>query len=165
MQSQTTPGTSSRRSGDIGPGRRPLLTIWIVVNLVNVLQAMGFVSRIQGPVGQRIAGLTIALLAIPAAIALNDFRRDRAGWRFLLGPALFIAFVVLMLVVEYVLEIEFRSPARPAILVPFVTLFFASIFFMGGPMVRIDRRRWATTAATATLLIVAMVFAMLRGVG
>ncbi len=145
--------------------RGPLLTVWLIVNTVNLAQAIGFVSRVFGDEVQRGAGLLIAALAVPAAWALVELLRRQAGWRLTIGPAAFLAFVAVLVVVEYALEIEFRSPARPEILAPFVILFFGSIVLMGAPMYRIDRRLWTITAATSAILLAGMGYAMLRGVG
>ena len=41
------------------------------------------------------------------------------------------AFVLLMLVVDYWRPVEFRNPPRPAVLVPYLVLFFGSILLMG----------------------------------
>jgi hypothetical protein len=142
-----------------------VLTIWVVVNLVNVLQAVGFVTRVSNWDVQQIVGIVIAGLAVPATLALVSFVRRGAGWRFYGGPLMFDAFVVLLVVVEYVLAIEWRSSGRLEVLVPLVSLFFGSIFLMGAPMLRINRRLWTVTAVTATALLSAMVYAMSKGVG
>jgi len=93
-------------------------------------------------------------------------RRDRlsgVGW----WAALTVwgAFVVLMVVVEDILRIEFRSPSRHSILVPYLVLFFASILLMGAPMFRLDRRLWLVTVVTTVLLLGSMGIAMGTGVG
>lgn len=87
---------------------RVMLTIREVANLVNVLQAVAFVTRLSDPVVQRIAEIVITGLTIPATLV--SFHRRRTGWRFCGGPLMFDAFVALMLVAEPVLVIEFRSP-------------------------------------------------------
>lgn len=143
------------------------LTVWGVVNAVNVLQAAGFLSRVY--TGSReinhILGYVIIALAIPSTAALVAFIRARAGWRHWIGPGAFLAFIALMIVVEDVLKIEFRSPARTDILVPYLVLFFGSILLMGLPMYRMEKRLWLITAATSALLLVAMGIAMNAGVG
>ncbi len=134
------------------------VTVWLVVNLVNVLQSIGFVlrpSRGMDP-NQRI-GLLIAALAVPAGAALIGLaRQGSAQW---VGPAIFITFVLLMLVVDYWRPIEFRSPPRRSVLVPYLVLFFGSIVAMGAPMFWLDRGLWAVTVATSLLLLTSMVFA------
>ena len=142
------------------------LTVWGVVNAVNLLQAVGFLSRV--PTGSltvnRLLGRVMIALAIPSTVALVAFVRARSGWLHWIGPAAYVAFVALLVCVEYVWRIEFRSPRRFGILVPYLILFFGSIALMGLPMFRLDRQLWLVTAATATLLLVAMGVAMGKGV-
>ncbi|MGD8402285.1 MAG: hypothetical protein PVJ21_01405 [Anaerolineales bacterium] len=143
------------------------LTVWSVVNAVNVLQSIGFFSRVV--TGTRtinhLLGYGIVALAAPAVLTIIAFVRARTGWRQWSGPAVFLAFIVLMVLVEYIWQIEFRSPMRYDILVPYLTLFFGSIILMGFPMFHMDRRLWLGTVVTTILLLVSMGFAMYMGVG
>jgi hypothetical protein len=141
-----------------------VLTVWVVVNLVNVLQAIGFASRKRyGMAVNHGLGYAIALLAIPATAALVGFVRAGAGWLLIAGPVAFDAFVVLMLWVDYLRPVEFRSPRRPAILVPYLVLFFGSIVLMGIPMFAIERGLWLVTVATSTMLLGSMLWAARAG--
>ena len=144
-----------------------VLTVWGIVNVVNLLQSAGFLSRVV--IGNRsinqLLGYGIIALALPAALTIIAFVRVRTGWRQWIGPAAFLAFVVFMIVVEYIWKAEFRSPMRYDILVPYLVLFFGSILFMGLPMFRIDRRLWLVTVATTVLLLGSMIYAMYMGVG
>jgi hypothetical protein len=70
-----------------------------------------------------------------------------------------------MVMVEYVWQVEFRSPVRPGILVPYLVLFFGAILMIGLPMFRMDRRLWFVTVATTVLLLAPMAVAMRKGVG
>ena len=145
--------------------RWAVLTVWAVVNAVNVLQTVGFATRPNAPWVNQAAGVVMAVLAIPATTALVAFLRNRSGRLLVAGPVVYDAFIVLMLVVDYWLVIEFRSPRRPEILVPYLVLFFGSILLMGLPMFRIDRRLWAVTVATTIILLGSMVWALDAGVG
>jgi hypothetical protein len=138
-----------------------------VVNAVNVLQALGFLSRIRtgSMAANHALGYAVIALAVPAAWAFTAFIRARAGWLHAAGPAVFVVFVLLMVVVDYAAPIEFRSPARAGILVPYLLLFFGSILLMGLPMFNVDRRLWLVTVATSAALIGAMIAAMRAGVG
>jgi hypothetical protein len=159
--------TRAGGTGDVlNPGfMRAALTVWVVVNAVNLLQAVGFATRPFAPDVNPLLGLVIAALAVPATWALATFVRQRAGWRHLAGPAAFDAFVALMLWVDHIARVEWRDPPAPVIEVPYLTLFFGSIFLMGLQMFRIDRRRWLVTVATTALLLAAMVYASAAGVG
>jgi len=142
------------------------LTVWGIVNAVNVLQAAGFLSRIwtRSMATNHVLGFVILALGAPATAALVALVRARAGWRLWAGPAVFVAFLALMAVVDYALPTEFRSPARPTILVPYLALFFGAIVLMGAPMLAIDRRRWLVTVGTSLALLASMLWAMCVGV-
>jgi hypothetical protein len=143
------------------------LTVWAVVNAVNLLQAAGFLSRVW--TGSRainhLLGYVIVALAVPAAVALVALARAGAGWLHYAGPVVYLAFVAFMVAVEYVWPIEFRSPVRADVLVPYLLLFFGAILLMGLPMFRMDRSLWLVTLATTVLLLGSMGVAMRAGVG
>jgi hypothetical protein len=143
------------------------LTVWVVVNAVNVLQAAGFLSRVY--TGNReinhLLGHVVIALALPAAVAAVAFLRARAGWRQWIGPAVYLVFVAFELAVDYVWVVEFRSPQRPDVLVPYLLLFFGAILLMGLPMFRLNRRLWLVTVVTTVLLLGSMGVAMHAGVG
>ncbi|MCP3916866.1 MAG: hypothetical protein GY711_15045 [bacterium] len=143
------------------------LTVWGVVNAINVLQAAGFLSRMRtGSTSiNHLLGYVMIALAVPAAMALVVFSRARVGWLQWSGPAVYLGFVALMVVVDYVRPVEFRSPKRYDVLVPYLLLFFGAILLMGLPMFRTDRRLWLVTVATTVLLLGAMSVAMRKGVG
>ncbi len=142
------------------------LTIWGVVNGINLLQTAGFLSRVY--TGNRainhVFGYLIIALAVPATVALVAFLRARAEWRQWIGPGVFLAFIALSIVVDYVWVVEFRSPVRYDILVPYLLLFFGSILLMGLPMFRLNRRLWLVTAVTSVMLLGSMGAAMQAGV-
>ncbi len=144
-----------------------VMTVWAVVNAVNILQGIGFLSRVRtgSMTVNHYIGFVILFLAVPAAIALIAFFRERADWIHRIGPIVFLAFIVLLLVVDYIRPVEFRSPARPEILVPFLLLFFGGILFMGFPMFRINRPLWFVTAVTTVFHLISMAVAMRAGVG
>jgi len=143
------------------------LTVWGVVNTVNILQAAGFLSRVStgSLTVNHLLGHVVIGLAIPSIVALIAFVRAAAGWRHWIGPSIFLAFVAMMIIVDYVWPVEFRSPMRYDILVPYLILFFGAILLMGLPMFRMNRLLWLITVATTVLLLGSMVFAMFKGVG
>jgi hypothetical protein len=143
------------------------MTVWAVVNAVNALQGVGFLSRVRtgAMTINHYVGFLVILLAVPAAIALVAFIREGASRIHWTGPILFLVFIVLLLIVDYLKPVEFRSPMRPEILVPFLVLFFGGILFMGLPMFRINRPLWLVTAATTVFHLVSMSIAMRMGAG
>jgi hypothetical protein len=143
------------------------LIVWGVVNAVNLLQAAGFLSRVRTgsmEINHQL-GYVIIALAVPAALAFIASVHARTGWLLWTGPAAYLAFIVFMIFVDYVRPIEFRSPMRPNILVPYLLLFFGSILLMGLPMFYLDQRFWSITVVTTIVLLVSMIIAMRKGVG
>jgi hypothetical protein len=142
------------------------LTVWAVVNAVNLLQAAGFISRVRTGSHRinRLLGTVMIALAIPAAVAMVAFLRAGAGWLYWIGPAVYLVFVVVELLVDYVRPVEFRSPPRRGILVPYLLLFFGAILLMGLPMFNLDRKLWLVTVVTTVLLLASMIGAMRKGV-
>jgi hypothetical protein len=140
------------------------LTTWAVVNAVNLAQAVGFASRRRhGMAVNHVLGLGIAALAVPATVALWGFASAGNPWW--IGPAVFDAFVVLMLVVDYLRPVQWRQPARPAILAPYLVLFFCSILLMGIPMYGLNRGLWLVTVGTTVALLASMTVAIRQGNG
>ena len=121
--------------------------------------------RTGGMAVNHLLGYVMIGLALPATAALVAFLRGRAGWFYWIGPAVYVAFVILLVVVDYLRPVEFRSPMRADILVPYLLLFFGAILLMGLPMFNLDRRLWLVTAATTVLLLGSMGIAMSAGVG
>ena len=143
------------------------LTVWGVVNAVNVLQSAGFLSRVAtgGMAVNHLLGYVMIALAAPATLAIVAFAHARAGWPHWIGPVVYLTFVLLMIAVDYVSPVEFRSPPRYEILIPYLVLFFGAILLMGLPMFRLNRGLWLVTVATTVLLLASMGVAMRKGVG
>jgi len=143
------------------------ITVWVVVNALNTLQGAGFLSRFRtgGVAINHTIGYLIIALSVPATVALVAFVRAKTHWLHWSGPASFVAFVLFLLAVDYLWPVEFRSPMRPGILIPFLVLFFGSIFLMGLPMYLLNRLLWLVTIATTVFLVISMGIAMQKGVG
>jgi hypothetical protein len=141
------------------------LTVWGVVNTVNLLQAAGFLSRVctGSMVVNHFLGYPIIFLAIPSILALIALVRGGADLLHWIGPVVFVTFIALMVVVDYARPVEFRHPVRYDILVPYLLLFFGAILLMGLPMFRMDRQLWLVTVTTTILLLGSMGIAMRKG--
>ncbi len=143
------------------------LTVWGVVNAVNLLQCAGFVSRVAtgGMAVNHTLGYVMIVLAAPAMAAMVAFARAGSGWEQWIGPTVYLVFILFMVVVEYILRIEFRSPPRPSVVVPYLILFFGAILLMGIPMFRLERGLWLVTVVTTVLLLGSMGIAIRRRMG
>ena len=96
------------------------IMVWGVVNAINLLQSAGFISRVvtSGMAVNHLLGYVMIALAAPATLAIVAFVRARASWPHWIGPVVYLAFIILMIAVDYVSPVEFRSPPRYDILVP-----------------------------------------------
>jgi hypothetical protein len=130
-----------------------------VVNVVCILQAIGFATRGWAPQVEPILWAGIAASAIPATYALWLFARERSRLRFVIGPIVFDVFVVYLLALVLVAGIDWRDPANSLVRVVYFALFFGSIVLMGWPMVRIDTRRANVTAVSVLILVGALLYA------
>jgi hypothetical protein len=149
-----------------GP-RWAALTVWGVVNAVNLLQSAGFLSRVAtgGMAVNHLLGYVMIVLAAPATLAIVAFAHARAGWLHWIGPVVYLAFVILMIAVDYVSPVELRSPPRYEILAPYLVLFFGAILLRGLSMFRLNRALWLVTVATTVLLLASMGVAIRKGMG
>jgi hypothetical protein len=68
-----------------------------------------------------------------------------------------------MLFVDYLRPLQFRDPPRPAVLVPYLVLFFGSIVLMGASMYPANRSLWLVTVATSAALVASMTWALRQG--
>lgn len=134
-----------------------------MVNVVCILQAIGFATRGWAPQVEPILWAGIAAAAIPATYAIWLFARERSRLRFVIGPIVFDAFVAFLLALVLVAGIDWRDPADSPARVVYFALFFGSIVLMGWPMVRIDTRRATVTAVSVLVLVGALLYA--QGVG
>ncbi len=78
------------------------LTVWGVVNLVNLLQSAGFSSRVVTGSQEinHLLGYALFGLGIPAILAVAAFVRAQSGWRQWIGAVVYIVFIGLMAVVD-----------------------------------------------------------------
>ena len=87
-------------------------------------------------------GWIIYALCIPAAVISIILLRGGKSWSFWLGGFIFIAFAVFGYWVDYVAGINFRSPIRVSILIPYVVLYLATVMFYWWPVGMLSRPLW-----------------------
>jgi hypothetical protein len=106
------------------------LGVFIIANLVNILLVGIFLAR---PMGfkkvEYILGLVMVSLILPVgfAVLLNALRR-REWWTIVL-PLLLILFLVIELLFDYILKLDFRSTA---LLWPYLLVFYVALMGMIG---------------------------------
>ncbi len=122
--------------------------ILVVAITSNVLTILVFASRPRHPARAKAFGLGFIALAVPAAVIIVTFVEEGRPWGYFIPPALFITFVILVLLLDYILRIEFRSPPRYNIMGPFLLLYYIAQMGMWGLTWDLGLAIWGFTGAT-----------------
>lgn len=103
-------------------------------------------------------GWMIYALCIPAVVISIVLIRGGKSWSFWLGGFLFLVYAVFGYWIDYVAQIQFRSPIRPSVMVPYVVLYLATVMFYWWPLGLLSRPMWLVYAilfVSATILNIA----------
>ncbi len=99
-------------------------------------------------------GWIIYALCIPAVVISIILMRGGKSWSFWLGGFLFLVYAIFGYWVDYVAQIQFRSPFQPSIAIPYVLSYLATVMFYWWPLGLLNRPLWFIYAG---LFIVATV--------
>lgn len=91
-------------------------------------------------------GWIIYALCIPAVVISVILLQGGKPWSFWLGGFLFVLFAVFGYWVDYVAQIQFRSPLVPRILYPYATLYLVTVMFYWWPLGQLSRPLWIAYA-------------------
>ena len=129
------------------------LAVFIITNLVNLLLIGIFLSRSRGLNRvEYILGLLMVGLILPVGLAvLLNALRKREWWTFVL-PLLLIVFLVIELLFDYILKLEFR---KTALLWPYLTIFYVAEMAMIGYSFLIKKSYGFITLGTYLLSLLA----------
>jgi len=87
-------------------------------------------------------GWIVYALAIPAVIISILILRAGKPWYFWIGGFLFAVYAAYGYWVDYVKQYAWRSPLQLEIVIPYVSLYLATVMFYWWPLIRLDRRLW-----------------------
>ncbi|HPH10040.1 MAG TPA: hypothetical protein PKW59_04105 [Thermotogota bacterium] len=139
--------------------------LFLTVNAINIFSFLMFLSRVHFENFASVFGLFALLAAIPAALIGVINLLQKAPF-FSWFPALvYASWGVLDLFLDHLYKIEFRQPMRPAILVPFLVLYYGSIAGMGFSFWKVNFSFWLICAITSALNVSAAFYAILNGKG
>jgi hypothetical protein len=129
------------------------LILFLVANLVNLLIIGIMLSR---PFGlkrlERILGVGAVACAVPAGLALLLNAMGGREWWAILLPALFVAYLVLELILDYVLRLDFR---HTRLLWPYLLVYYVALNAMIGYTFLVNEAFGFVTLATYLLGLVA----------
>ena len=140
-------------------------TLFIVINIVNILTFLLFVSRVRWPKLTRKLAILTVLMGIPVGVIV--FLNVTAGreWFYQVLPSIFVAWTVFALVTDIILKLEFRQPRNLKILIPFLLLFYIGLGGMGVLTWRIGFTFWTITAVNFALQFGGVAYAHRHGKG
>lgn len=106
------------------------IAMFVIANLVNVLMIGIFLSRPKGlDRVEYVLGLILLVLGLPAAaIAVLNGLAGRE-WQFIVLPALLVLFLMVELLLDYILKLDFR---RSRLLGPYLLLYYVALMGMIG---------------------------------
>ena len=96
---------------------------------MNIIMVIIFLSRAAGGAHSSIVGaIWVGFIVVLSIVVVLNIRGQREWWRIAL-PCLLIAFLILELILDYILQIDFRSTR---LLGPYLLLYYAAILGMIG---------------------------------
>jgi hypothetical protein len=87
-------------------------------------------------------GWIVYALSIPAVVLSIVLLVAGKGWSFWLGGFLFLVYAVFGYWVDYVRAIQWRSPLRVSVMVPYVLLYLGAVVFYWWPLGLLSRPLW-----------------------
>jgi hypothetical protein len=123
-------------------------TIYAVTALaVQAVLCIHFAMRRWRPTVALRYGWVVYALAVPLAEVSVLMWLAGMGTAYWLGGVVYLAWAILGYIVEYALKIEWRSPIRWPVFVPYVILFLATMMLYWWPLWPLCRPLWAAAAA------------------
>ncbi len=92
-------------------------------------------------------GPIVYALSIPAVVVSAVLLAGGKPWGLWLGGFLYLVWALFGYMVEYARRIEWRSPIRPGVFVPYVLLYLATVMFYWFPLALVAKGLWYVYAA------------------
>ncbi len=149
-----------KKTVEFDPGHLDLV-LFLIINLFNLLTTVILLARTRGMAQLEYnLGLILAATIAPVgAIIILNYMNQREWWTTVL-PLFFLAFLVLELVLDYVLKLNFR---QTYMLWPYLTLFYMSQFTMIGFSFLANKQYGYVTLVTYFILLVATLYTRMKG--
>jgi len=91
-------------------------------------------------------GWLVYALSIPAVVISIVILVGGKPWWFWLGGFLFLIYAAFCYWIDFVRRIQWRNPLRPSIMVPYVSLYLATVMFYWWPLYRLSVPLWIVYA-------------------
>jgi len=121
------------------------LTVFSLANLMNIIMVLVFLARASGmPRINTLGVIWVAFIVVLSIVVFLNVRSRRKWWTIVL-PSLLIAFLLLEIILDYILRIDFRSTR---LLGPYLLLYYLALFGMIGYSFQIGKRFGIVTLVT-----------------
>jgi hypothetical protein len=121
------------------------LTVFSIANLMNIIMVLIFLARARGMAQINIIGVIwVAFIVVLSIVVFLNVRSRRKWWTIVL-PSLLIAFLILEIILDYILRIDFRSTR---LLGPYLLLYYLALFGMIGYSFQIGKKFGFVTLVT-----------------
>ena len=120
--------------------------VFILANAMNLFMIYIFLSRtgIFPPLSGLWAWVWLAFILILSVVVFLNLKRKRRWW-FIVLPSLLILFLLLEIVLDYILDLEFRASR---LLGPYLLLYYLSLMGMIGYTFQIGKKQGFITLVT-----------------
>lgn len=116
--------------------------------LMQALLLANFASRYLRPSLERQHGWVVYVTAMAGIVVAALLLLGGQPWSVVVGPVICAIWGAFGFLVDRVYGVEWRSPARPSILIPYVLLFIASQFGFWIPLWYVGREHWIAYTVT-----------------
>lgn len=117
--------------------RKVDLAVFSLANLMNIIMLVVFLARAAGVARINIVGgIWVAFIIVLSTAVWLNIRGRREWWAIVL-PSVLMAFLILEIILDYVLKINFRSTR---LIGPYLLLYYLALFGMIGYAFQIGKR-------------------------
>ena len=137
------------------------LGLFLIINLFNLLTTVILLARTRGmaQLEYNLGLIWVAMIAPVGAIIILNYMNQREWWTTVL-PLFFLAFLVLELILDYILKLNFR---QTQLLWPYFTLFLISQFTMIGFSFLAKKQYGYVTLVTYFIVLSVALYARMKG--
>jgi hypothetical protein len=137
------------------------LGLFLIINLFNLLTTVILLARMRGmaQLEYNLGLINLAMIVPVGAIIILNFMNQRKWWTTVL-PLLFLVFLVLELVFDYILKLNFRETQ---LLWPYLMLFYVSQFAMIGFSFSAKKKYGYVSLVTYFILLLTTLYARMKG--
>lgn len=135
---------------------------WVATS-ANLVGAAYFVARVHAPSAEPVLGAGTELMGIPAlTFSVSDIAHKKTDFSTWAGIG-YATWALGAATIDHVLKVQYRDPAKPAILVPYVVGYYAAVGCLSAAHYRKGWLPWAIAGGTCLLDVAASFYARAKG--